>query len=587
MQDVTSSTRTEPNAAPSSFHEIHDVLVVGAGAGGMSTAVTAAHRGLDVVVLERAARCGGATSRSGGWMWTPRTRFARMDDVDESLEDIKSYLRAALGEDYDESRTHAFLEAAPEMVSFFQEQTRLQFTPGTRICDIYGDLPHAGTGHRSVGPAPFNGRRLPRKARKLLQPQYWETSFLGMGIMAGPDLQGFLAAAKFKPSGWWHSARRVVAYVLDLLTTGQGQHWVNGTALMGRLMLSALEADVDVRTQHRVVGLISDRDGRVIGAEVDTPRGPRRLGARRGVVLATGGFSADPALRQRYFPHNASADDHFTLAPATADGSGIRLGEAVGGVLDASGAAAGAWCPVSLYPYANGRTGVFPHIMDRAKPGTLSVRRDGRRFVNEANGYWDYVTGLNAATPQGEQAEAWHIADARAAARYPVGFAMPRPVPKTPFLRSGYLVKADSLPELAQRCGIDPDELTATVAEYNAAARRGEDPAFHRGATPFNRYGGDPEVKPNPSLAPLEKAPFYAVRVRQGSFGTFAGLRADERARLLDAHGAPVPGVYVVGVDQKNVLGGHYPAGGVNLGPAMTFGYLAAQDLATSTPATL
>jgi succinate dehydrogenase/fumarate reductase flavoprotein subunit len=222
--------------------------------------------------------------------------------------------------------------------------------------------------------------------------------------------------------------------------------------------------------------------------------------------------------------------------------------------------------------------------MDRAKPGSLSVTRDGKRFVNEANGYWDYVNGLNAATPEGEVAEAWQIADARAVHRYPFGFAMPWPVPKAPFLRSGYIVRADTLEDLARECGIDAATLKRTVSDFNDHARRGEDPEFHRGETPFNRYGGDPDHGPNPSLAPVEKGPFYAVHVRQGSFGTFGGLRADAKARLLDDQDRPVPGVYVVGVDQKNLFGGYYPAGGVNIGPAMTFGYIAGLELAGAEP---
>ena len=558
----------------------YDVVVIGSGAGGLSTAVTAAYHGLSVLVLERERRCGGATSRSGGWMWTPRSEFAHADGVDESIDDIKTYLRAAVGDDYDEERTDAFLRNAPEMVTFFEHETALQFVPGTKICDIYGDLPHAGTGHRSVGPKPVNGRTFSRSLRKIMTPQYWETSFLGMGIMAGPDLQGFLSAAKFKPHGWWHSAKRVLGYAFDLATTGQGMHFVNGVALTGRLMQSAVDLGVDIRVGHRVDDLIQDSSGRVAAVVAETPQGRRTFKAARGVVLAAGGFSANASMRAEHFPHNRSADDHWTLAPDTADGMGIDLGRSVGGVLDTSGAAPAAWCPVSLFPYRNGRSGLFPHIMDRAKPGSLSVTRAGRRFVNEANGYWDYVTGLNAATAEGEVAEAWQIGDSRAVARYPFGFAMPRPVPKFPFLRSGYLVKAATLDELADKCGIDAEALKATVAEFNRHAREGSDPEFGRGQTPFNRYGGDPDVTPNPSLAPIERGPFYAVRVRQGSFGTFGGLRADAKARLLDSLGSPVPGVHVVGVDQKNLFGGHYPAGGVNIGPAMTFGYITGRELA-------
>ena len=568
-----------PNRTSESDEEF-DVVVIGSGAGGLSTAVTAAHQGLRVLVLERDGHCGGATSRSGGWMWTPRNEFAQADGVSETIEDIKTYLKAVVGEDYDEAGTDAFLRHAPDMVSFFEHRTFLQFVPGAKICDIYGDLPHAGTGHRSVGPKPVNGRAFSSELRQIMAPQYWETSFLGMGIMAGPDLQGFLNASKLKVSGWWHSAKRVLGYTFDLASKGSGMHFVNGVALVARLMKSATDAGVDIRVNHRATELGQDDYGRVTSVVAETPQGRRTFTAGRGVVIAAGGFSANPSMRKKYFPHNRDSDDHWTLAPDTADGMGIDLGRSAGGVLDTSGTSPAAWCPVSLFPYRSGRNGVFPHIMDRAKPGSISVTRNGRRFVNEANGYWDYVTGLNAATKVGDAAEAWQIADSHTVARYPFGFAMPRPVPKLPFLKSGYLIKADTLSELADKCGIDPEGLSRTVQEFNRSARLGEDPEFHRGETPFNRYGGDPEVEPNPSLAPLETRPYYAVRIRQGSFGTFAGLRADDKARLLDEHDEPIPGVHVVGVDQKNIFGGHYPAGGVNIGPAMTFGYITGLELA-------
>jgi succinate dehydrogenase/fumarate reductase flavoprotein subunit len=234
---------------------------------------------------------------------------------------------------------------------------------------------------------------------------------------------------------------------------------------------------------------------------------------------------------------------------------------------------------VSLVPYRSGRTGVFPHIMDRAKPGSIGVLSTGRRFVNEANGYYDYVAAMIAAAPAGEPVQAWQIADARFVRRFPLGMAKPRPVPLWPYLRSGYLKRGRTLEELARKCGIDPAGLVAAVERFNTGARRGEDPDFGRGSTPFNRYGGDPSVGPNPSLAPLVKGPFYAVRVVPGSFGTFAGLATDARARVLDAADTPIPGLYAVGNDQASVMGGHYPAGGINIGPAMTFGYIAAHDL--------
>jgi succinate dehydrogenase/fumarate reductase flavoprotein subunit len=406
-----------------------------------------------------------------------------------------------------------------------------------------------------------------------------------MGVMAGPDLAAFLSASRGNPRGLLHAGRRVGRHVYDLVTRRRGLQLVNGTALVGRLLRSALDAGVDVRVSSPVTELLRE-NGRVTGVVAATPDGPLRIAAARGVVLAAGGFPHDVARRRALFPRTPTGAEHWSLAPTTADGAGTTLGESVGGRLRTDVASPAAWCPVSLVPYRFGpsrrrrSTGVFPHIMDRAKPGSIGVLSTGRRFVNEANGYHDYVTAMIANAPEGEPVQAWQIADARFVRRFPLGMAKPLPVPLFPYVRSGYLKRGRTLAELAQVCGIDPAGLSETVAEFNRHARAGEDPEFGRGSTPFNRYGGDPAVGPNPSLGPLEKGPFYAVRIVPGSFGTFAGLATDARARVLDADGAPILGLYAVGNDQASVMGGHYPAGGINIGPAMAFGYVAGRDLA-------
>jgi succinate dehydrogenase/fumarate reductase flavoprotein subunit len=398
--------------------------------------------------------------------------------------------------------------------------------------------------------------------------------------MAGPDLMAFLSVSRGNPRGLLHATRRFGRHFYDLLTRRRGMQLVNGTALVGRLLRSALDVGVDVRVNSAVSELLRDGDGRVTGVVASTADGPVRITAARGVVLAAGGFPQDVARRRALFPRTPTGAEHWSLAPATADGGGTTLGESAGGRLRTDVASPAAWCPVSLVPYRSGRTGVFPHIMDRAKPGSIGVLSTGRRFVNEADGYHDYVTAMIAAAPEGEPVQSWQIADSRFVRRFPLGMAKPLPVPLLPYLRSGYLKKGRTLEELAEACGIDPAGLAATVAEFNRHARRGADPEFGRGSTPFNRYGGDPAVGPNPSLAPLEKGPFYAVRIVPGSFGTFAGLATDARARVLDADDSPVPGLYAVGNDQASVMGGHYPAGGINIGPAMAFGYVAGRDLA-------
>ncbi|WP_336715298.1 FAD-dependent oxidoreductase [Arthrobacter sp. USHLN218] len=560
-----------------------DVLVIGSGAGGLAAAVTAAYHGMKVTVVEKAAVCGGATSWSGGWAWTPGNPLAKADGVDEDREEFRTYLRHRLGEHYDAERVEAFLEAVPHMVGFFHKQTSLEFTPGSKINDIYGKTPGAGTGHRSVGPSPFNARKIRPELRAKMRHQLYETSFLGMGIMAGPDLAKFLSASHGSIPGLLHAAKRFLPHLFDLLVHRRNMQLVNGTALTGRLLKSADDLGVDILVSTPARRLLTDDSGAVVGAIVEGPEGPCTINAARGVVLATGGFPQDIERRRRLFPKTPTGREHWSLAPDEARGDGLSMAQEVGARFRTDLKSAAAWCPVSLVPYRNGRTGIFPHIMDRAKPGSIGVRRDGKRFVNEANGYYDYVDALIEATPDGEPVESWQIADARFVRKYPLGMAKPRPVPLFPYLRSGYLKKGATVVELAVECGIDPDGLRETVERFNAHARNGTDPDFERGETAFNRYGGDPKAGPNPSLAPLEKGPFYAVKVVPGSFGTFAGIDVDGEARVLDGAGRPIPGLYAAGNDQASVMGGHYPAGGINLGPALTFGYVAGRHLAGAT----
>ncbi len=558
-------------------HE-YDLVVVGSGAAGLAAAVTAAYHGLKVAVVEKADTLGGATAWSGGWMWAPLNPLARASGIVEEAETVRTYLRAELGERYDAAKIDAFLDAAPRMVEFFHEKTALQFADGNAIADIHGDTPGAGTGGRSVIAAPFDGRQLNRETLSKLRRTMPETAFLGMPIQAGPDLAAFLTCTRSLKS-FAHVAQRLARHLLDLTRYGRAMQLVNGVALVGRLAKSADDLGVTFRVSSPVTRLIKAGE-RVTGVVIEGPEGKETLHARHGVMLAAGGFPWDVERRRELFPRTPTGQEHWPLPPPSASGDGLRLGEAVGGVVGSSLHSPVAWAPVSLAPWGNGRVGHFPHIIDRAKPGIIGVLKNGRRFVNEAHGYYDYVEAMISAVPEGEEICSWLICTHRFQRRYGLGITRPAPVPFRHWIRKGYLKRGRTLDELALACGIDPEGLSATVAEFNRHAAHGEDPEFGRGTTLYNRKNGDAAHGPNPCVAPLERGPFYAVKVVPGCFGTFAGLETDEHARVLDENGSPIAGLYAAGADMASIMGGHYPAGGINLGPAMTFGYIAGLHVA-------
>lgn len=559
-----------------------DLLVIGSGAGGLSAAVTAAHLGLKVVVAEKDPVFGGTTAWSGGWMWIPRNPLAEAAGIREPVDGPMTYLRHELGPHFDAPRVEAFLEHGPRMVRFFAGHTALEFIDGNAIPDFHGDTPGAREGGRSVCAAPFDGRRLgPHIGR--LRPPLDLISLWGMGIASGADLRHFLNATR-KPGSFLHVVRRVSRHLRDRLVHGRGMQLVNGNALVGRLMCSAVDLGVDLRESHSALSLVTE-DGRVAGAVLGGPRGPVQVRTRQGVVLACGGFPHDVERRRNLFAYTATGREHWSAATPSCTGDGLRLGESIGAVVDASLASPGAWAPVSLVPRPDGTTGAFPHLIERAKPGLIAVVRRGCRFTNEADSYHDFMRGLFGALEPGETVEAWLICDHRFIRRYGLGAVKPAPMPLGRFLRNGYLIRGRTPEELAGRCGIHPATLADTLRVWNAGAELGVDHAFGRGDSPYNRMQGDPEHRPNPCVAPIRQAPYYAVRVVPGSLGTFAGLRTDARARVLDSATRPIPGVYACGNDMTSVMGGMYPSGGITLGPAMTFGYIAAHHAAGTDPA--
>lgn len=555
----------------------HDVVVVGSGAAGLAAAVTAAHHGARVLILEKADLVGGTTAWSGGWMWIPRNPLAERAGIREDADTVKDYLRALLGELYDDELIEAFLDSGPRMVSFFEANTSLQFVDGNRVPDMHGSLTGAGVGGRSVCAAPVNGRVL-GKSIALLRKPLAETAFFGLGIASGADLAHFMSVSRSFRSAI-HVTRRVLRHLVERAIYGRGMHLVNGNALAARLLKSALDLGVEFKLEHQACRLVRTGD-RIGGVAAMRPDGTEVVfEARRGVVLASGGFPQDASFRRRFFAHAPTGVEHWSVAPPTNTGDGLRMAMTAGAVLSEGEKQQGAWVPVSLVPRSDGSMHPFPHFIDRAKPGLIAVLPSGQRFANEADGYHDVLVRLLDSMQAGKLPEAWLICDHRFLRRYGLGHARPAPVPHGWHIRMGYLKRANSIAALAEACGIDGGGLEETVRNYNRHASEGRDPSYGRGESPFNRAGGDAAVSPNPCIAPILQAPFYAVRIVPGSMGTFKGLKTDAAARVLDDAGAPIPGLYAAGSDMASIMKGTYPAGGINLGPAMTFGYVAGLQL--------
>lgn len=564
---------------PSSQSKIEknwDLIIIGSGAGGMSTAVVAAHQGLKVLVLEKAAVIGGTSAWSGGWLWVPGNPLAKAAGIHELEGAPKTYINSVLGYESQDPRIDHFLEKGPEMVEFFQSHTALKFIDGNRVPDFH-EVPGALAGGRSVAAAPFDGKQLGAWIHQLRSPLS-VLSLQGMGIASGQDLKHFFDATRSLKSAWYVT-KRLSQHLWDLIRFRRGMQLVNGNALMAALLKSALDRKVEIQTSALVLALQTENE-RVTGLKAVIQGQTLSLTARCGVVIAAGGFPHDPQRQRELFPARAG-HRHFSAAPKANTGDGLRLAESIGVTIQDSLVQAGAWAPVSVVPSAD-QSGIhFPHLIERAKPGIIAVTRQGRRFVSEAESYHDFMRALFDVTCEGEEPECWLIADHKAQRRWGLGWAKPFPFPLSPYVRSGYLKSGRTLTELAEQCGIDADTLSHTLKRFNADAEKGIDTEFHRGESPYNRVQGDPDHRPNPSLAPLHQGPFYAVKIQSGSLGTFAGIPTDTHARVLNANGQVTPGLYAVGNDMSSIFNGHYPSGGITLGPAMTFGYIAALHAAS------
>jgi succinate dehydrogenase/fumarate reductase flavoprotein subunit len=555
-----------------------DVLVAGSGASGFAAALTAAIDGLEVIMVEKAEVFGGTTCFSAGVIWIPSSRQAREAGITDDRDSVLDYLQAEAGNRLDRDKAESFTDNAASVLEWFEANSHLSYMLSPAWSDYHPGQPGASKGGRSLGPRPFDGRTLGKWFDKL-RPPIKTTTILG-GMMVGrEDLPQFFTMTK-KLSSATHVSKLFLRYAKDRLSYSRGTRLSNGNALIAMLARSAFERGVKLLLKTPMAELTTE-SGRVSGAVVDAPEGRMTIRARKGVVLACGGFPANDELRARLYEHVAAGKNHQTLAPAENTGDGIKLGRMLNVAVVEGQAQPAAWVPISLVPQPDGTTIPFPHFIDRGKAGYIAVDKRGRRFINEAMSYHDFVPAMVEACRDDLEVHSYLICDTTAIRAYGLGAAPPLPGRLGPHIASGYIKQADTLAALAAQCGIDEQGLSRTVALLNEGAPEGEDPEFGKGTDPYQRFNGSIGHGPNPCVAAIERAPFYAIRLVPGDIGTFIGMRTDAHARALDTAGQPVSGLYVVGNDAASFMGGTYPGAGITLGPALVFGHLAARHIAS------
>ncbi|MDR3451478.1 MAG: FAD-dependent oxidoreductase [Rhodoferax sp.] len=554
-----------------------DLIVIGSGAAGLATAITARKRGLDVVVLEKEPVFGGTTALSGGVLWIPMTSYGRQQNPADNRDNVLKFMIDQTGAFYDAAAVDAFIDNGPKMVEFFERETAMKFVP-TLYPDYHPDAPGGVDVGRSILAAPYDIRGLGKDMPRL-KPPLKTITFIGMMFnSSNADLKHFFLATKSLTS-FIYVAKRLVTHLKELALYRRGINVTSGNALAARLAKSALDLGIPILTNSPAKEIVMI-NGSATGVRVGGEGGERRITARHGVVLACGGFPHDVQRIAKAYPHVARGGEHLSPTPLGNTGDGLAMAETVGAAADIRFKDSAAWMPVSRVPYGNGEFGVFPHLLDRYKPGIIGVLRNGKRFTNESNSYHDVGAALIRACEGHKETAMWLICDKATVAKYGLGYAKPAPMPLGGLIRNGYLVKGNTLAELAQNAGIDATGLEQTVREYNVGATRGQDTQFGRGTTSFNRYLADPENKPNPCVAPIGKGPYYALKVVMGDLGTFDGIKTSVVGEVLKRDGTAIEGLYAVGNDRASVMGGNYPGAGITHGPNMTFGFVTGNHIA-------
>ena len=552
-----------------------DVLVVGTGNGALTAALCNWEMGTeDLLIIEKTDKVGGTSATSGGGIWIPVNHYAKACGADDSAEDAKKYLMGTLfGEDVPEEMIDTYIEQSPKMLKFLADRTDVIYESLEHYPDYYTNYDGAKSGHRSLEPKPIAMSELGDDWKNVRWTHHM------MRMFSRIHFTQVEAHTIMTQAPGWKSllAKMILGYVTDIswrFRTAIDRRLCTGSAGIARLYLSVKKRGIPLLFNSRMTSLIED-GGRVTGVIVQQGGKTLRIGARKGVVLGAGGFEKNQALREQYLP--APTNTEWSAGNPANEGDALLAGLSLGAKTRLM---KDAWWTTTLCVPDEPTPRLA--IMEKSFPGSCVVNRAGERFANESQNYMAFQKDLFAThSDTSPNAPAWQIFDARFRRNFMVGPLMTaamKPdwqIPKSWF-ETGFVAKANSIHDLAEQVGIDPQGLETTIAKMNRYAETGTDEDFHRGESAYDRYYADPNIKPNPCLASIDEGPFYAVRIEAGDFGTLGGLDTDVHGRVKLEAGGVVEGLFAVGNCSAAILP-TYPGPGATLGPAMTMAYQSAK----------
>jgi succinate dehydrogenase/fumarate reductase flavoprotein subunit len=558
--------------------ETVDLVVIGSGGAGFSAALNAAIDGASVLLVERMAHVGGTTALSAATSWVPGTKRGLAVNPDDTPERVATFLNKAVGERSDPKLRQAFIDNGPHAIAKLEEHTALQFQVRPLHPDYLSELEGSVLNGRAIEPQPFDGKLLGPNLTLVRNP-IPEFTVLG-GMMVDRDDIFHLLRLTETWNSFSYSVRIMVRHLLDKIVHPRSTRLVMGNAMIARMLYSYIDSKGLLVTDTEVTQLLQNGntiEGVVLQQTLQSGgKIQRTIHSKGGVVMASGGFNRHPTRRSTMLPR---AKEAWCPGGPGHTGSAQDLALQAGGQLGTGGLSHAFWAPVSIRQRADGSTAAFPHfVMDRGKPGMIAVDSQGQRYLNESTSYHLFGLAMQAHDRNVQSVPTWLVCDAGALKRYGLGMIRPGGKGLAPFLADGYLKRGSTLEDLAQQLSIPETNLRTTVERFNQFADKGVDEDFKRGTTDYQRANGDATwTGPNPCLGALRQGPFYAIALYPGDIGAATGLLTDTDARVLNANGQAIDGLYACGNDMHSIMGGVYPAPGITIGPGLTFGYLAAK----------